>query len=239
MSKKIIWVICILILLTISCQMMDDIMNQLAASPTEDASQGFALTQVGNYVAQGLTMTAQVAVSLSTITPSPIAIPLTTTTQFAPVQEFPVDANPTLPLVAKLPTDTEVPQGQIPTPTCRYSAYIVAENVPAKKELPLNHNFTKTWRLRNNGTCDWQPSFELMCTKNCNIFGINGSNIITNRVVHPKEQIEINLPMRVPKDKNLVNKVVAATFMIRGDGKIFGVQPDGLTPLTVSIKVVD
>jgi hypothetical protein len=79
----------------------------------------------------------------------------------------------------------------------------------------------------------------LVCTKNCDLFGGGSTIPLGYRTIKPKQQVEVRVELRAPRDKKLVNKKVTATWMIRGGGKIFGVQPDGKTPLSVTITLVD
>lgn len=79
---------------------------------------------------------------------------------------------PTLSAASPVPTATPAPEGvtiqradlasPLPTPPstapppCAYDAAFVADvTIPDDTVLPPGTPFTKTWRLRNNGTCNW------------------------------------------------------------------------------------
>jgi hypothetical protein len=240
MLKRICGVICILVLMTLACKALGDLGNKLQSQ--SDATPNTALTKVEEYVAQGLTLTSQANAPLPSDTPQ-VATPIPVTITPPPLVAGSSDAeiSPTPPLVAKLPTPTETLDAQQTAVSgeCKYQAYLDYENVPEGKELPVNHTFTKTWRLRNSGTCDWEPMFTLICSGDCTLFSLNNAILVNPNVLHPKEKVDVNVTMKVTKDKKYVGKKIKAYFMIRGGGKIFGIQPDGLTALSVVVKVTD
>ncbi len=59
---------------------------------------------------------------------------------------------------------TSIPETPIPTNTvdCTNSAVFVADvTIPDNSEIPLGTAFTKTWRVKNTGTCIWGPDYTL------------------------------------------------------------------------------
>jgi len=68
--------------------------------------------------------------------------PLATFTSIAPPQ-----ASPTFPAP---PTQTP-----LPTQACDLGQYIKDVNIPDGTVFPPGTTFTKTWRLKNVGTCTW------------------------------------------------------------------------------------
>ena len=79
-------------------------------------------------------------------------------------------ATPTVP-----PTDTPTPPPPTSTPSpspqptvtvsCDNSSQFVADvTIPDNTVMKPGQSFTKTWRLRNTGDCDWTTSFQLIFT---------------------------------------------------------------------------
>jgi hypothetical protein len=79
-------------------------------------------------------------------------------------------ATPTVP-----PTDTPTPPPPTSTPSpspqptvtvsCDDSSQFVADvTIPDNTVMKPGQSFTKTWRLRNTGDCDWTSSFQLIFT---------------------------------------------------------------------------
>ena len=59
---------------------------------------------------------------------------------------------------------TSTPETPIPTnsPDCTNSAVFVADvTIPDNSSIPAGTTFTKTWRVRNTGSCIWGPDYTL------------------------------------------------------------------------------
>jgi len=107
----------------------------------------------------GVQAPAQTAVPASTETPVADAL-VATDTSAAP----PTDASATE-TPAALPTETSADAGTpVPTnfPDCTNSAAFVADvTIPDNTTVRGGAIFTKTWRVRNTGTCAWGPDYTL------------------------------------------------------------------------------
>ena len=96
--------------------------------------------------------------------PSPMVIQRTIT--FAPTP------TPTYVYYSATPTrGTITPTGTLPTPTvnssalavgCNNLAFIRDVNIPAGTVLEKNQVFTKTWKIQNTGTCNWNSLYALI-----------------------------------------------------------------------------
>src|SRR3990172_2514370 len=125
------------------------------AAPTLDMNLIF--TQVGATMAMGYTQTAQ-AFPAATNTPEP-TITLTpgasATLQPLIVTTATVAASPTLAGPTPLPVNPATANG------C-YNAALVSEGtVPNRTDFKPDDTFTKTWRLINTGTCEWNGEFKI------------------------------------------------------------------------------
>ena len=102
-------------------------------------SQGVAMTAAAQTVAAQLTAIAP----LNTAT-VPVIVPSTNT---------PASVPPT----AIIPSATSLP----PTATaiCDGAQFVADVTVPDDTVFSPNQTFTKTWRLKNTGTCSWTPSY--------------------------------------------------------------------------------
>jgi uncharacterized protein YkwD len=93
---------------------------------------------------------------------SPVAItdtPTTTETVTAPTTDVAVTETS-----ATLPTATPTVGTPIPTnpPDCTNSAAFVTDvTIPDNTNIAGGTTFTKTWRVANNGTCVWGPTYTL------------------------------------------------------------------------------
>jgi len=82
-----------------------------------------------------------------TITTTSTAVPPTATITFTPVPS----ATTILETFTPAPTITTVPT----RPPCVYAATVVDESPSTDQEFAVNATFTKTWTLKNTGTCAW------------------------------------------------------------------------------------
>ena len=61
-------------------------------------------------------------------------------------------------------------------------------------------NFTKSWRVRNSGTCAWAPDFALAYVQGNRIeSSMGGSPVQVGRTVQPGETIDISVRLRAPQ----------------------------------------
>lgn len=155
---------------------------------------------------------------------------LTTTPQ--PVAQASV--SPTATFIPPLPTATQSPVEETATPTtqpCDQAQFIADVTVPDGTKMTPGQAFTKTWRLRNLGTCTWTKTYALVFT---------GGDAMGAAAV-------INLPGDVPTGATVDISVDMKAPNTPGDyqgnwklrntaGQLFGVVSD--QPFYVQIKVV-
>lgn len=59
-------------------------------------------------------------------------------------------------------TSTPVPDISGPDGCTLNAAFVEDVTIPDGKEIPPDKSFTKTWRMRNTGTCPWKPGTKLV-----------------------------------------------------------------------------
>jgi len=130
--------------------------------------------------------------------------------QTAVAQTIAAQATPTL-MVEELPTPQagqplQTPQSTpqspsvpaAPTPTvlpCNRAVF-VRETVPDDSEFDGNQRFTKSWTLKNEGTCTWTSSYKLVF-ENGDAMGAPASVSLTANVP-PGQEVTIEVPMQTP-----------------------------------------
>jgi predicted small secreted protein len=173
----------------------------------ETGGAGAVLTAAAQTVEVSLTQSA------AQNTPTAPALPTNTT------------APPTLTLAVS-------PTGGAPAATatqdCDKAEFVADVTIPDGTALDPNESFTKTWRLRNSGTCSWTPSYTVVFS-NGDSMGGPSSQALTG-TVNPGQTIDISVNLKAP----------ATAGAYRGDwtlrnaaGKTFG------TNFYVDIKVGD
>ena len=98
-----------------------------------------------------------------------------------------------LPTVAPVATMTPIPTKE-PDP-CLYAA-MVSETIPDNTKFSPGETFTKSWTLKNTGTCDWNTGYKLSF-KSGKDMSVKGYVNISEET-DPGEKIKIEVPMTAP-----------------------------------------
>lgn len=148
------------------------------AEPTPDAS-AIATSAVQTVEAR---YTEQALLSAPTITPEPTA------TLAEPTPEA-GQATPTTPAGS---TNYEF------VPGCVFVTFVADITVPDGQLVTPGQAFTKTWRLRNTGSCAWDSRFSLIYFTG-EKFG-DVLSVPLPRVVYPGQDVDISVPMVAPSE---------------------------------------
>ena len=115
---------------------------------------------------------------------------------------------------------------------CQDSAEFVADvTIPDDTVIEAGTIFTKTWRIRNTGTCDWTPAYALTFVDG---FELDGSKIIPiTRTIVPTNTVDFTVALTAP--------IISGTF--RADWQIYNANQQeffgvfGNEPIWVQIVV--
>jgi hypothetical protein len=124
---------------------------------------------------------------------------------------------------------TEMP----PSPVCTDAASFVRDvTIPDGTRFDPGESFTKTWRLRNEGTCTWNPDYAAVSVASFSLIGPTLMTLPTS--VSPGSTIDISMEMQAP----LIDGAYEGFWKLRNDsGGLFGIGDDGDGPFWVSIEV--
>jgi len=100
-----------------------------------------------------------------------------------------------LPTITLAPTATE-PGDPTATPKPCNKAEFVSETIPDGTEFDVNENFTKTWRLKNIGTCTWNTNYEMVFGSGDQMSG-PAKKKLTQQVA-PGESVDISVDLKAP-----------------------------------------
>lgn len=171
--------------------------------------------------------------------------PLATDTQ-APTVAVATTAAPAI-------TETSTPDGTAVTftptvgtvgptnpPDCTNSAAFVADiTIPDNTAVAPGTNFTKTWRIANNGTCVWGPEYKLTYYSEERMNALDVPLGITS----PGQNLDISITLTAPnsigkRQSNFVIKNPAGLIMKIGDDSrlwvVINVTADGSAPTVTS-----
>lgn len=152
-----------------------------------------------------------------------------------PTATVPPPPTPTPPTL-ETATPTASPTPTIPTPRsdlCTDKAEFVKDvSVPDNSLFQPGATFTKTWRLRNVGTCAWTPQYALVLAGGDAMGAPNEVPLTT--YVDPGNVIDLSVSLTAPSQ----NGQYQAEWMIRSaDGSRFGIGKNADKPFWVRISV--
>jgi len=147
--------------------------------------------------------------------------------QIATTEAPPTDEPPT-PTVTLTPTITNT---NIP---CDRAAFVTDVTIPDGEELQPNESFTKTWRLKNDGSCTWTSSYALIFDSGDSMGG-SASQQLTSGTVAPGATMDISVNLTAPSSPGTYK----GYWKLRnGSGVNFGIGTGGTNPFWVEIDVV-
>ena len=241
MTKKPRWIIPGLVLLALTVILAacgKPVTPEPTGDPVEQAMQTLQAQATQEYyqtvVAQ---LTATVPVVVVTATPAPtntIQSPTQAPTQAptaAPTQVPPTDTQPAPTAIP--PTPTRIPPTATPIP-CYQVKFIDDITIPDGTKIVAGNTFTKTWRLRNSGSCTWDTRFDVAF--------VDGTQMTSGKVwdlpkeVKPGETIDISIDMTAP---STVGNYQANFQMVNPNGVRFGTGADSKGSFWVKIQVID
>ncbi len=140
------------------------------------------------------------------------------------VQNTPLPPTATQPLPTWTPTQKPIP--------CNAAEFVKDVSVPDGSEFASGQKFTKTWRLKNAGTCTWTKDYALVFVDGAGMSA--PSSVALKGDVRPGETVDISVDLVAPS-KAGGHK---GNWMLRdASGRMFGLGNNQDKPFWVSIKV--
>ena len=130
--------------------------------------------------------TQAVATFASDLTQTALALP--TSTQTPTNTSTATETNTPVPTQA---TATSV----LPTNSCYSLAFLSDVTIPDNTEMAPGAKFTKTWQVRNNGSCVWEPGFKLTFSGGNSL---GGASLILTKEVAPNTTTNLSIFMTAP-----------------------------------------
>jgi hypothetical protein len=148
--------------------------------------------------------------------------------------------------VASAPTFTPEPPQEIPTstpepganqsyeftPGCVYATYVADITIPDNMIVLPGTTFTKTWRIKNAGSCKWDSSFAIVFISGDKMG--ETTRFPLTRVVFPGQEVDVSVALTAPS----ANGKYSSQWRMAVPGATAGVgQFDN--NLTISIEVAN
>ena len=120
-------------------------------------------------------------------------------TENAPTEPPPPPAPTEPPMATATRWPTSTPAAAVlpsATPHPCNRAVFISETVKDGTTLNAGQTFTKSWRLRNDGTCTWNPDYRLVFFSGDQMGGPNSVKL--NKYVKPGEQVDLLVDLKAP-----------------------------------------
>jgi hypothetical protein len=203
-----------LLLSTLACVIQMDAPSALSQDQVNTlAAQTLAFYQYQTYVALGTQIQPPVADTLA-----PPAVP-----------------DPDTPQALPSVTNTSFIPSVTPTPLpCNWAQFISDITYPDDSELGPNDSFTKTWRLKNIGSCTWTSGYSLIFDHGDQMTA-PAAQQLTSGTVAPNGTIDVSVNLKTP---NAVGTYQGYFKLRASDTSVFGIGADANTAFWVKVKVV-
>lgn len=117
------------------------------------------------------------------------------------------------------------------TPVCNQASFVSDVTIDDNTNITVNKAFTKTWRLRNVGTCTWTSGYQLVFDSGDKMSGPD-SQQLTNGTVAPGQTIDVSVNLTAPSSPGTYK----GNWKLKDpNGVIFGLSTG---PFWVQIKAV-
>ena len=132
-------------------------------------------SQLSTQVAQTMTALAANDPSTTTTTPAGEGLSATPTVTFTPAPQA--------------ATSTSLP--------CNMASFVDDVTIPDDTNITVNQGFTKTWKLKNVGSCTWTSGYQIIFDSGDQMGGPN-SQQLTNGTVEPNGTIDVSVDLVAP-----------------------------------------
>jgi photosystem II stability/assembly factor-like uncharacterized protein len=142
---------------------------------------------------------------------------------------------PTLTLLPPLtPTQTPItpPPPTIQASGCDRASFVTDVNIPDGTTFSPGAGFSKTWRLKNSGTCTWTTSYKLTYYSGEQMGAPTSVNMPWT--IYPGQTVDVTVNMVAP---NSVGTYRGYWILTNANGQFFGIGSDASKPFWLEIKV--
>jgi hypothetical protein len=154
-------------------------------------------------------------------------IPATAITSVQPTSAGPTATAPVQ------PTST-VPKVTTSAVRCNRAQFVKDLSYPDGSDVPAGTSFTKTWRLKNTGSCVWDSDYSLVFADK-NAMAGPASKQLTNGEVDPGDTVDVSVSLKAP---NTPGSYEGDWMLSDGSDNLFGIGAGGNSYFWVKINSV-
>jgi len=136
------------------------------------------------------------------------------------------------------PTPTNTPEADTPTPTntpipCNLGRFVTDVSIPDGTTFEPGEVFTKTWRIKNTGSCAWTSGYDIVFSGG-DAMSAPGSVQITSGTVNPGQNVDVSVDLTAPA----LEGTYLGNWQLRDPSDvIFGIENSTSGLFWVEIKV--
>ncbi len=183
--------------------------------PSKESQEDADATTIAETAAAVFTQAAETAAAVAPSATS-LVVPPTST---------PVPTNTLFPTQAASATATPIP--------CNRASFVKDVTYADNAKVDAGAAFTKTWRLKNTGSCTWTSGYVLLFDNGDQMNAPAVSNI-TGGSIAPGSTIDISVDLTAPTAPGTYQ----GNFKLRSpDNIVFGINADGQGPFWVKVIV--
>lgn len=122
-----------------------------------------------------------------------------------------------------------------PVSSCNGLAFVKDVTIPDNTLMTAGQTFTKTWRVRNSGTCAWEKGFKFAFVGG---EAMDGATLTLDSAVNPGSEKDLSVAMKAP---NKTGSVRGTWRMSTAGGTFFGdevyvlINIGGTTTITTTV----
>lgn len=117
---------------------------------------------------------------------------------------------------------------------CDRVVFVRDVTIPDGSRVTAGATFTKTWELKNAGTCAWTNGYSLVFTRGDALGAPAAVPLISSGTVEPNQTVEVSIDLKAPAKTGTYR----AYFKLRNPGGLlFGLGKDGSGEFYVEISV--
>jgi hypothetical protein len=116
--------------------------------------------------------------------------------------------------------------------TCDWAQFVSDVTVPDGTIFQPGATFTKTWRLKNIGTCTWTPSYSMVFASGTQMG--TTTSVSMPGTIAPGQTVDVSVPMTAP---NTAGTYIGYWKFKNPSGVLFGIGYNANSPWWVQIRV--
>ncbi len=202
---------------------------QAVTEPTLDPNEIQTLA-AGTVQARQTMSSLETKIAVLTAQPTDQPAVITATPRSATATPQPTGTTVVLPTT--LPSKTPIPATATIAIPCLYASFVEDVTIPDGTTFTPGAAFTKTWRIKNRGTCSWTTDYDLVFSSGNAMSGAAQTGF--SHDVAPGQTIDLSINLVAPAETGSYT----GNYKLRSNsGETFGVGIDGKNSFWVKINV--